>query len=51
MRAGNRVRENGAQLTQVFGIRDPFLIDLLDHGVDDAGREEFFAITHKSALR
>ena len=38
---GNRVRKDGAQLTQVFGIRDPFLIDLLDHGGEDAGREEF----------
>jgi hypothetical protein len=42
MRARNRVRENGAQLTQVFGIRDPLLIDLLDHGGEDAGGEEFF---------
>jgi hypothetical protein len=41
MRAGNRVRENGAQLTQVFGIRDPFLIDLLDHGGEDAGVRNF----------
>ena len=46
IRAGNRVRENGAQLTQVFGIRDPFLIDLLDHGGEDAGGEEFFANAH-----
>src|ERR1700688_2237306 len=47
MRARHRVWQDAPKLSQILRVCNALLIYLLDHGVDDAGYQEFLAYSHQ----